>query len=474
MRRFLRSTRGRLVLFQVLMLGIASAVSAYAIYQLVSRPLVSASDDVLYGQWTTVAGGITLNPDGTFSSKPGVLPPTYGDPPVPVETVVYAKDGTVIAQTARLSLPGPDLWSQGQNALNSGGGYFDAREPRTGSPRRGYADQVILGDQPNQVPVAVVVTKSTSDLEFTIRRLLLTLVAGAILVVAVAGALAWVVVGRTLRPVRALSNTAREISEQELHRRVEVPTPDDEVGELKATFNQLLARLEQSFQGLRRFTADASHELRSPLALIRTEVDVALTRARGTDDYERVLHNVQDEVEHMSRVIDQLLLLAQADAGNLNPVRAEVDVADFVEETAARWQPVAAARGVTLEVDAPATGVVEGDPVLLRTVIDNLVDNAIRYSPTLAPVTLTARRSDGEWLVEVADRGPGVPHDMRERIFERFARADSVRTRRGGGVGLGLALSAAVVEAHGGRLELVEQAHTGACFRVHLPAESPN
>jgi heavy metal sensor kinase len=371
-------------------------------------------------------------------------------------------------------LPGPDLWSQGQNALNSGGGYFDAREPRTGSPRRGYADQVILGDQPNQVSVAVVVTKSTSDLEFTIRRLLLTLVAGAILVVTVAGALAWVVVGRTLRPVRALSNTAREISEQELHRRVEVSTPDDEVGELKATFNQLLARLEQSFQGLRRFTADASHELRSPLALIRTEVDVALTRARGTDDYERVLHNVQDEVEHMSRVIDQLLLLAQADAGNLNPVRAQVDVADFVEETAARWQPVAQARGVTLEVDAPATGVVVGDPVLLRTVIDNLVDNAIRYSPTLAPVTLTARRSDGEWLVEVADRGPGVPHDMRERIFERFARADSVRTRRGGGVGLGLALSAAVVEAHGGRLELVQQAHAGACFRVHLPVESPN
>jgi heavy metal sensor kinase len=469
-RRFLRSTRGRLVLFQVLMLGIASAVSAYAIYQLVSLPLVSASEDVLYGQWSTVASGMALDPGGTVRYKPGPLPATYGDPPVPVETVVYAKDGTVIAQTPKLTLTGADLRSQAQSALASSGAYFDARELRSGSPRRGYADQVVLGDQSNPVPVAVVVTKSTSDLELTLRRLLMTLVAGVILVVAVAGALAWVVVGRTLRPVRALSNTARAISEQELHRRVEVPTPDDEVGELKATFNQLLARLEQSFHGLRRFTADASHELRSPLALVRTEVDVALTRDRRPEDYQRVLHNVQDEVEHMSRVIDQLLILAQADAGNLNLMRAEVDVADFVEETAARWQPVAEGRGVTLEVDAPATGVVEGDPVLLRTVIDNLVDNAIRYSPTLAAVTLTARRSNGEWLVEVADRGPGVPRDMRERIFERFARADSVRTRRGGGVGLGLALAAAVVEAHGGRLELVEEVEAGACFRIHLPA----
>jgi heavy metal sensor kinase len=457
------------------MLGIASAVSAYAIYQLVARPLITASEDVLYGQWSTVAGGLALNDDGSVSYKPGALPETYGDPATPVETTVYSKDGKVIAQSARLAVPERDLLARAQTVLGgAGGAYFDARE-RSGSPRRGYADQVGLGDPNNQVPVVVVVTESTENLQATLRRLLMTLIAGVLLVVAVGGALAWVVVGRTLRSVRALTKTAQSISEQDLHRRVDVPTPDDEVGELKATFNQLLARLDQSFQSLRRFTADASHELRSPLTLIRTELDVLLTRARQVDDYQLALRGVQDEVEHMSRVIDQLLVLAQADAGNLHLLRKDIDVADFVEETAARWQALAEARGVSLEVRSPSTGVVDGDPVLLRTVIDNLVDNAIRYSPTLALVTLSAQRSDGEWLIEVSDQGPGVPPDMRDRIFERFARADSVRTRRGGGVGLGLALSTAVVKAHGGRLELVDSNGQGASFRVHLPTkETPS
>src|SRR5262249_46396501 len=154
----------------------------------------------------------------------------------------------------------------------------------------------------------------------------------------------------------AIAGAARSVSERDLHRRVDVPAPDDELGELKATFNQMLARLEQSFESLRRFTADASHELRSPPTPIRTQVDGTPARARERDDYERVLHSVQSEVEHMSRVIDQLLLIAQADAGTLTPLRTEIDVADFVEEEAARWQPVAEAHGVRLEVRTPESG----------------------------------------------------------------------------------------------------------------------
>lgn len=471
MRRFLRSTRGRLILFQVLILGIASSVSGYAIFQLFTQPAIAESDGVLYNQWSGITGGLSLQPDGSIAYTAGDLPDTYGQPAVAVESIVFAKDGHVVAKTPKQSLRTNQLLQRAQAAFNGSTGFFDVRAP-SGSPRRLYADTVTLGDQPNQVPAAVVVSRSTAELETSIRRLQLGLAGGGLGVVVVGAALAWVIVGRTLRPVRAVANAARTISEQDLNRRVDVPAPDDEVGELKATFNQLLARLEQSFASLRRFTADASHELRSPLTLMRTEVDVALARARGQGDYERVLHSVQAEIVHMSRVVDQLLLLAQADAGNLELLRTQVDVADFVEEAAARWQPVAEARGVTLEVQAPAAGVVDGDPVLLRRVIDNLIDNGIRYSPTLARVTLSAERANGEWLIDVADQGPGVPEEMRERIFDRFARADAARTRRGGGAGLGLALSAAVARAHGGGLELIDGAG-GARFRLRLPAAAP-
>jgi heavy metal sensor kinase len=458
------------VLFQVLVLAVASAVSAYAIYQLVSQPLLAASDGVLYGQWATVAGGLSLQQDGAVAYAGGELPGTYGDPPTPVETAVFTRDGELVAQSRNDRLPGPELLTRLQPVLNGGGAmYFDAAEPGSPAPRRGYADLVQLGEQPNQVTLVVAVTKSTADVQAAVLRLLLTLIAGALLVVAVGGALAWVLVGRALRPVHALAEAARSISEQDLYRRVEVPAPDDEVGDLKDTFNQLLARLEQSFSSLRRFTADASHELRSPLTLMRTEVEVALARARDRSDYERVLRSLQGEIEHMSQIVDQLLLLAQSDAGDLRLLRTRIDVADFIEETAARWQAVAEERKVTLEVEAPASGHLHGDPVLLRRVLDNLLDNALRYSPTLAPVTLSATGTERAWLIEVADQGPGVAEPLRERIFDRFARAETARTRRGGGSGLGLALSAAVVRAHGGVLELVEGSERGARFRVRLP-----
>jgi hypothetical protein len=185
-RRVLRSTRGRLVLFQVLILSVAASVSAYAIYQLVSQPLVSASDGVLYGQWSTVAGGLVLKEDGSVAYNAGELPGAYGDPPTTVETVVFAKDGQVLAQSVKQAMPAQALLAQAQPVLNGGGpAYFDSRDERDGTPLRGYADLVQVGEQPNQVPVLVTVTKSTADLQATLERLLLTLIAGAALVVLV-------------------------------------------------------------------------------------------------------------------------------------------------------------------------------------------------------------------------------------------------------------------------------------------------
>jgi heavy metal sensor kinase len=295
---------------------------------------------------------------------------------------------------------------------------------------------------------------------------------GSLLLIFVGAALAYSVTSRALRPVGEITALARTISEQDLHRRLNVRAPDDELGELVRTFNMMLARLESTFGSLHRFTADASHELRAPLSVMRSQVEVALNRPREPADYQRVLKSVLDQVQHLTRISDQLLLIARADAGELHAELERIDVVDFIHELALPWQAVAETRRLEFSVDVPDAGELEADPALTRRAIDNLLDNAFRYAPELSTVRLAVRQEDSDWVFEISDEGPGVPPDQRERIFERFARADSARTRSGGGAGLGLALSSAIATAQGGNLEHVDRPGPGAVFRLRLRSRS--
>jgi len=458
------------VLFQVLILGLASLVTSYAIFKLVTVPAQQESDAVLYDQWNKIAGSLQLQADGAVAYPPGALPETAGDTQVPIEAAVLTKDG-VVARSKTQILPDSYIVQAASAVFAGRGGAIVDWHDRSGSPRRVYYEQAAVGDQPNQVPVVVLVSRSTAELQATIRRLLLLLAGGGFLVTLVGAGLAWLLVHRTLRPVRAIATAARTISDRDLHLRVEVSAPPDELGELRATFNQMLGRLERSFEGMRRFTADASHELRSPLTVMRTAVDVALARPRAAADYQNVLRSVQSEVAHMARVLDQLLLLAQADAGSLRPLCEPLDVADLLEELSARWRGAADAKQVQIVAEMPDVGTVSADRDLLRRALDNLVDNAVRHSPSLGLVKISASREGAGWLFEVADQGPGIPDDLREAVFQRFVRADSVRTRQGGGgAGLGLALTDAIAQAHGGDLKLARCAPPGAVFELRLPA----
>jgi heavy metal sensor kinase len=315
----------------------------------------------------------------------------------------------------------------------------------------------------------LIVSRSIGELQSALNQTILFLGALSVLVVLAGTLLAHRLAGRILEPVRRIASTARSLSQHELHRRVEVDVPPDELGELVETFNGMLARLEASFESLRRFTADASHELRSPLALMRSELEGTLARARTPAEYQQILRGLEDEVEHMSRMVDQLLMLARADAGALRPAETNLDVADFLHETAARWRPVAENRRVRIEVDAPDSGSVWADPDLLRRLMDNLIDNATRHTPAGTAVRLTGSPAVGGWNIDVTDEGPGVPETARSVLFERFARADGARARDSAGAGLGLALSRAIAESHGGSLQLVYLNRPGATFRLFLP-----
>ena len=464
MRRLLAGTRIRLTLAFAAVLAIAIVVADVALYLALSRAETGAAADVLVSQANTIVSGIEdVNGEVRFGA--GDLP-TETQQGVAVEAAIVAADGS-ISQSPGQALSNATLTSIAATARTktTPAPPFSVRDSR-GVPRLVYA----LPLQTTQGASAVlIVSRSISELQTALNQALLFLAVLSLLAVVAGTLLAHTLAGRILEPVRRIASTARSLSQNELHRRVEVEVPPDELGELVETFNGMLARLEASFESLRRFTADASHELRNPLALMRSELEGTLARARTPGEYQQVLLDLEAEVEHMSRMVDQLLMLARADAGALRPAETNLDVADFLHETAARWRPVADSRHVQVDVEAPDSGSVRADPDLLRRVMDNLIDNATRHTPEGTAVELMGAPTGGGWNIDVRDHGPGVPAAARPVLFERFARADGARARDTAGAGLGLALSRAIAESHGGTLQLLDQNGSGATFRLFLP-----
>jgi two-component system heavy metal sensor histidine kinase CusS len=327
------------------------------------------------------------------------------------------------------------------------------------------AQRLGVNNGPN---VVLVVSRAMAEEQGTIMRTELLLLGTVVALTAVASLLGYLVAGRALRPVRVIAATAREISERDLHRRIELSLPPDELGELAATFNEMLSRLEASFTSLRRFTADAAHELRAPLAVMLADAQVSLRRDRSPEEYRQTLGTISGEIERLSRQADHLLVLARADVGALGALRETVDLPDFLEERVAQWRPLIAERGLAVATDLPDAGRLPADVELLRRLVDNLLDNAVKHTPRGGTISVLAAREADWWRIEVADTGPGIPEPLRDHVFERFTRGDPARGRDSGGAGLGLALAAAVAHAHGGSVVLGDG--PGARLIVRLPA----
>jgi heavy metal sensor kinase len=319
---------------------------------------------------------------------------------------------------------------------------------------------------------AVVVGQPVAALQQTLTEVG-ALLAGVVAVLFVAVvALSYALAGRALRPVRLMAATARDISEHDLHRRVDLRLPADELGELAATFNDMLGRLEVAFDSLQQFTADAAHELRAPLALLQAELEVSLRRARTPHEYASSERMALAEVERLRRLVNRLLILARSDAGALEPSIQRVDVGDLLEETAERWRRIAGVQGVAIDVDLIDEGSLNCDPELLRSLLNNLFDNAVRHTPSGGRVGVSAETSDSTWHISVSDTGSGIPPGMRDTIFRRFTRGDPARASDTGGAGLGLALCKVIAEIHGGHVSVGDSESGGAKFEVTLPATS--
>jgi two-component system OmpR family sensor kinase len=240
-----------------------------------------------------------------------------------------------------------------------------------------------------------------------------------------------------------------------------------------AVLNGMLARLEAAFESQRRFTADASHELRGPLTALRGEVEVALRRERDPAEYRRVLASSLQEVDRLTALAEDLLTLARSDAGVMQPRLQVTDIAARAAGVVTRLTPRASAKGVDLVVDARASAEALVDPGLVDQLLWNLVENGIKFTPAGGRVEVAVDEAEGEVIIEVSDTGPGLPEDAYERVFERFYRTDPSRTSAGeaGGTGLGLSIVRAIAEVHGGHVRARNAPDGGAEFLITLPAE---
>ena len=328
---------------------------------------------------------------------------------------------------------------------------------------------VPLSSQPDLGFAAVA--EPLSVIEDGLRQLRRDFFAGIPIVLLVASVAGYFLARKSLAPIASMNRQTQLISAECLSSRLEVMNARDELGRLATTINDLLARLESSFKQQQRFIADASHELRTPLAVLRGETEVVLDRTRTVGEYQQSLSLIQDEAERLSRIVEDLFILAgQPSDASAVLVKEPVLLTRAMKDCARAAQVLAASKGVRLKMEDESEPIVlNGDEELIRRMILNLLDNAVKYTPRGGEISLALTRQDGQVEVIVRDTGIGIPEVDQQRVFDRFYRVDKARSRALGGAGLGLSIARCIAEAHGGQIRIASAPGRGSTFTVELP-----
>jgi heavy metal sensor kinase len=274
-----------------------------------------------------------------------------------------------------------------------------------------------------------------------------------------------------LKPVDEITTLARSIGAKDLSQRIKVRNPKDEIGRLAETFNEMLERLKTSFTQAKQFSADASHELRTPLTILKGESEWALRSARNAKEYKATLASNLEEIDHMSKIIDDLLILSRADTGEVPFDLESVELSPILKDVYDMGAILADKKKqeIHLDIDGIDSFSVLGNELKLRQLFLNLIDNSLKYTKEGGRVDITARVNSDNMEIKVSDNGIGISEDDQKKIFDRFYRADKNRSRREGGTGLGLAISRFIAEAHGGTITVSSTPGIGSTFNVAIP-----
>lgn len=441
------------------------------VYVAMSRNLHDAVDtrlQTVYATYSQNPASLALRPDGTFVVNLPALDP-FTSPGLFMQVV--NPQGLVNSQSATLagnSLPVPqDVLDQnlaGQRV------FYTTTVDDTGI--RVYSVPVFIQGDPEAL-AAVQVAESLVSVNETLNRLRNILILGSLAATIVITAVAWFLAGAAMRPLARMSATARAIGGTgDLSQRLDPPGTGDEVDQLAATFNAMLDRLEASFQTQRRFVADASHELRTPLTALRGNTEIMRRMvASGAPEIPALvegLDEVGDEVDRMTRLVQDLLTLARADVG-WQPEMVSVDLAAVAREAGHTIAPLTANHVYRSTIPDDLSVQVQGHADQLKQLVLILLDNAINHTPPGSEITLGLEVVDTEAILNVRDTGPGIAPEHHARIFERFYRTDSARSRSAGGTGLGLSIAHWIATTHAGTITLHSNAGEGTTFEVTIP-----
>ncbi|MCX6028596.1 MAG: ATP-binding protein [Chloroflexi bacterium] len=459
------SIRTRLTIWYTSLLAISLLVFGALIYSLLAGILTSVMDDRLAGQAQDVIGLIQNENDPVAVMLSGrVQLPSIDVFASQYFIQIVQADGEPVQLSENLQgqrLPMPDGIA---GDIANGRTHAYTIDASGGVRLRVASVPFVVARRPVG---AVLVAQSLTDLDAALTVVRSALLIGALTSLLLAAVGGVILARAALRPIQAITTTARQITQaQDLSQRIPVAVPNDEVGRLTSTINDMLARLETLFQAQQRLVADVSHELRTPLTTIQGNLDL-LRRGAAADPAMRgdALRAIGDETARMRRMVNDLLLLAQADAGlklRLEPVELDTLLLEVYRQTQVL------ASSVTVRLGAEDQATVMGDQDRLRQLLLNLVDNAMKYTPAGGTVTLGLSRRDGWAQVAVSDTGMGIAAEDLPHIFERFYRADRSRGRSGGS-GLGLPIAGWIAQAHGGRIEVTSQMGQGSIFTMWLP-----
>jgi heavy metal sensor kinase len=448
---FFKTIKFRITVWYLLVIMALLACFGTVAYIMLSYQLHRTLDESLVSKAIEYESSLKAE-DGeiTFSAQPNDL------------VLVYDASGTLLHRL------GPDVnFAKTDNLVRLAllGENSFASESLEGEQVRLYATPFTLSPDTR---LAIIIGRPPTEIAQTLGTVRSAFLVSAFLAVILAIFGGLMLSNRVLYPVRRITGKAENINETNLNHRIEVHS-EDELGKLASTLNGMIERLEVAFIRQRQFAADVSHELRTPLSVIQAESTLALGKERTSDDYRRSLEVVSQEVEFMSTVLGNLLLLARGEVGREILKSENVNIKNILVSLSANIEVLAHDKGLEYSFELNEDLPVEGDPVKLKQLFTNILENAIKYTPSGGSISGSAISKDGSVVVSIADTGVGIPRKHLPFIFDRFYRVDKARSRADGGAGLGLSIAKYIAEAHSGKIEVESTMGKGSVFHVFLP-----